>query len=84
MFLVFLSALGWAGLSDFAQGADLDGDDVTKTASTLPNIYLDVRTIYPGYPPIRSRSISATILARLAFGWLARLYREGIEPSGSR
>jgi hypothetical protein len=26
----------------------------------------------------------ATIHARLTSGWLARLYREGVEPSGSR
>jgi hypothetical protein len=26
----------------------------------------------------------AVIHARLASGWLARLYREGVEPSGSR
>ena len=26
----------------------------------------------------------ATVHAKLASGWLARLYREGVEPSGSR
>jgi hypothetical protein len=31
------------GLSDTAQSAD---DDSAKAASTLPNIYLDMRTIY--------------------------------------
>jgi hypothetical protein len=48
--LVFLGALGWVGFSDFARGADLDGDDAVKTASTLPNIYLDLRTIYSRVP----------------------------------
>jgi hypothetical protein len=35
------------GLSDTAQGAD---DDPAKAASTLPNIYLDLRTIYTMVP----------------------------------
>lgn len=48
--LVFVAALGWAGYSDVAQGADLDDDDTAKTASTLPNIYLDLRTIYSKVP----------------------------------
>jgi hypothetical protein len=29
------------------------------------------------------KSIVATTHARLASGWLARLYREGVDPSGS-
>jgi len=33
---------------------------------------------------LRFKNGVATILARLASGWLARLYREGVEPSGSR
>jgi hypothetical protein len=48
--LVFVGALGWVGYSDLAQGADLD-DDAAKSASTLPNIYLDLRTIYSRVPP---------------------------------
>ena len=48
--IVFLAALGWVGFSDFAQGADLDDDDAVKTTSTLPNIYLDLRTIYSRVP----------------------------------
>src|SRR6202043_1298932 len=48
--LVFLGALGSVGSSDFAQGADLDDDDTSTTASTLPNIYLDLRTIYSRVP----------------------------------
>jgi hypothetical protein len=48
--LVFLGVLGWVGFSDFAQGADLDDNDAAKTASTLPNIYLDLRTIYSRVP----------------------------------
>jgi hypothetical protein len=48
--LVFVGVLGWVGYSDFAQGADLDGDDAAKTASTLPNIYLDLRTVYSRVP----------------------------------
>ena len=47
--LVFLGALGSFGLSDVARGADAD-DDTTKTGSTLPNIYLDMRTIYSRVP----------------------------------
>ena len=48
--LVFVGVLGWVGYCDFAQGADLDGDDAAKTDSTLPNIYLDLRTIYSRVP----------------------------------
>jgi hypothetical protein len=48
--LVFVGVLGWVGYSDFAQGADLDGDDAAKTDTTLPNIYLDLRTIYSRVP----------------------------------
>ena len=33
---------------------------------------------------LRFKNGVATIPARLASGWLARLYREGVEPSGSR
>jgi hypothetical protein len=33
---------------------------------------------------LRFMSGVAVIHARLASGWLARLYREGVEPSGSR
>ena len=33
---------------------------------------------------LRFKKGVATIHARLASGWLARLYREGVEPSGSR
>ena len=33
---------------------------------------------------LRFKNGVATIHARLASGWLARLYREGVEPSGSR
>jgi hypothetical protein len=47
---VFVGVLGWVGYCDCAQGADLDGDDVAKTDSTLPNIYLDLRTIYSRVP----------------------------------
>src|SRR6266540_4366987 len=32
---------------------------------------------------LRFKSGVATIPAKLASGWLARLYREGVEPSGS-
>ena len=32
---------------------------------------------------LRFKSRVATIPAKLASGWLARLYREGVEPSGS-
>src|SRR5262245_5139600 len=32
---------------------------------------------------LRSKTGVATAPARLASGWLARLYREGVEPSGS-
>jgi hypothetical protein len=32
---------------------------------------------------LRFRNGVATIPAKLASGWLARLYREGVEPSGS-
>jgi hypothetical protein len=32
---------------------------------------------------LRFKNRVATIPARLASGWLARLYREGVEPSGS-
>jgi hypothetical protein len=38
------------GSSNFAQGADPDGDDAANAASTLPNIYLDLRTIYSRVP----------------------------------
>ena len=48
--LVFVGVLVGAGYSDCAQGADLDGDDAAKTVSTLPNIYLDLRTIYSSVP----------------------------------
>jgi opacity protein-like surface antigen len=47
--LVFLGALGSSGLSDFARAADPD-EDPAKTASTLPNIYLDLRTTYSRVP----------------------------------
>src|SRR5260370_1018060 len=33
---------------------------------------------------LRFKNGVATIHARLASGWLARLYREGVEPSGSQ
>ena len=33
---------------------------------------------------LRFKNGVATIPAKLASGWLARLYREGVEPSGSR
>ena len=33
---------------------------------------------------LRFKNGVATIRARLTSGWLARLYREGVEPSGSR
>jgi hypothetical protein len=46
--LVLLGALGSSALSGFARGADLDGD--TKTDPALPNIYLDLRTIYSRVP----------------------------------
>jgi len=32
---------------------------------------------------LRFKNGVATIPAKLASGWLARLYREGVEPSGS-
>ena len=48
--VLFLGALGWVGSSDFAQGADPDGDNAANAASTLPNIYLDLRTIYSRVP----------------------------------
>jgi hypothetical protein len=48
--LVFVGVLGWVGYSDFAEGADLDGGDAAKTFSTLPNIYLDLSTIYTRLP----------------------------------
>jgi hypothetical protein len=32
---------------------------------------------------LRFKNRVATIPAKLASGWLARLYREGVEPSGS-
>jgi hypothetical protein len=32
---------------------------------------------------LRFKNDVATIPAKLASGWLARLYREGVEPSGS-
>jgi hypothetical protein len=32
---------------------------------------------------LRFKNGVANILARLTSGWLARLYREGVEPSGS-
>jgi hypothetical protein len=52
--LALLGMVGWIGLSDLARGADLDGDDTAKTAaktdSTLPNIYLDLRTNYSTVP----------------------------------
>jgi hypothetical protein len=33
---------------------------------------------------LRFKSDVATTRAKLASGWLARLYREGVEPSGSQ
>jgi hypothetical protein len=48
--LVSVGVLGWVGYSDFAEGADLDGGDAAKTVSTLPNIYLDLTTIYSRVP----------------------------------
>lgn len=48
--LVFVGALGWVGFSDFAEGANPDGDDMAKAASALPNIYLDLRTNYATLP----------------------------------
>ena len=33
---------------------------------------------------LRFKSVVATTHARLASGWLARLYREGVDPSGSQ
>jgi hypothetical protein len=48
--LVFVGVLGWVGYSDFAEGADLDGGDAAKSVSTLPNIYLDLRTVYSRVP----------------------------------
>jgi len=47
---VFAGALGWSGFPEFAKAADPDGDDAAKAASTLPNIYLDLRTIYSRVP----------------------------------
>jgi hypothetical protein len=48
--LAVVGVLGWIGYPDVAQGADLDGDDAAKTDSTLPNIYLDLRTVYSRVP----------------------------------
>jgi hypothetical protein len=48
--LVALGALVSVGFSDFAQSKDLDDDDSAKAASTLPNIYLDLRTSYSTVP----------------------------------
>jgi hypothetical protein len=47
--LVFLGVLGSSGFSGLAHGADLN-DDAAKTASTWPNIYLDLRTSYTRVP----------------------------------
>jgi hypothetical protein len=47
--LVFVGAIGSSGFSDLARGADLDAD-AAKIASTLPTIYLDLRTIYSRVP----------------------------------
>lgn len=44
-----LGALVSIGFSDFAQSADLE-DDSAKAASTLPNVYLDLRTNYTMVP----------------------------------
>jgi hypothetical protein len=48
--LVFLGALGSVYCPNLAQGGDLDDGDATKKASTLPNIYLDLRTNYATVP----------------------------------
>jgi hypothetical protein len=48
--LVMLGAVFSVGLSDFARSQDHDDDDTTKTASALPNIYLDLRTYYTTVP----------------------------------
>jgi hypothetical protein len=45
--LLLLGMFVSIGLSDTAQGAD---DDPAKAASTLPNIYLDLRAIYTTVP----------------------------------
>jgi opacity protein-like surface antigen len=48
--LVCVGVLGWIGYSDFAEGADLDASDAANTVSTLPNIYLDLTTVYSRVP----------------------------------
>src|SRR5665213_485733 len=45
--LLLLGTVASIGFSDSAQSAD---DDSAKAASTLPNIYLDMRTIYTTVP----------------------------------
>jgi hypothetical protein len=47
--LVILGAHFLVGLSDLARSQDLDDDDA-KSASALPNIYLDLRTYYATVP----------------------------------
>jgi hypothetical protein len=47
--LVLLGALGSFSFADLARSADLN-EDAAKAASSLPNIYLDLRTIYTNVP----------------------------------
>jgi hypothetical protein len=49
LFLAFSSAIAWPYLFTCVQAADI-GDDGEKTASALPNIYLDLRTNYATVP----------------------------------
>jgi hypothetical protein len=48
--LVFAVMLGSVGFSSFARGDDLNNGAAATATSTLPNIYLDMRTIYSSVP----------------------------------
>jgi hypothetical protein len=52
---------------------------VTSRRRRRPPLLKSSRVNESGFEPLSV----ATIHARLASGWLARLYREGVEPSGS-
>ena len=67
-----------------AIGGFVDAAPAPTTAKASAS--MDISGLSRGFSTccLRFTSGVATTHARLASGWLARLYREGVEPSGSR
>jgi hypothetical protein len=88
--LLLLGASVSIGFSDSAQSADVGDDTAKAAASTLPNIYLDLRTIYTTTPAgtlsigFSNPSLSSALAALQSLAPLANSPALPTRPSPSR